>query len=153
MVNIRRMTIEDYDAVYNLWLNIPGMGINDVDDSFDGISRFIGRNPDTSFVAVDEKKIVGVIMSGHDGRRGFIYHSAVLPEYRKNGIGRQLVENALEALKKEGISKVGLLAFSKNELGNMFWESVGFGCRDDCTYRDKKLVEMKYNANPYRKEE
>ncbi len=149
MITIRKMVIEDYDAVYELWSNIPGMGLNDVDDSFDGISRYIKRNPDTSFIAVCDDKFVGALLSGHDGRRGFIYHCSVLPEHRKQGIGRMLVEKALEALKEQGISKVGLLAFSANETGNQFWESVGFGSRDDCTYRDKKLVEMVYNANPY----
>lgn len=151
MITIRKMTIEDYDAVYELWLKIPGMGLNDVDDSYDGISRYITRNPDTSFVAADGDKFVGVVLAGHDGRRGFIYHTAVLPEYRKQGIGRMLVEKALDALKGQMISKVALLAFSANELGNQFWESMGFVCRDDCTYRDKKLVEMVYNANPYMK--
>ena len=149
MITIRKMVIEDYDAVYELWSNIPGMGLNDVDDSLEGISKYITRNPDTSFVAIAEEKLVGVILAGHDGRRGFIYHSVVLPGYRKQGIGTMLVDKALEALKMQGISKVGLLAFSENELGNQFWESVGFGSRDDCTYRDKKLVEMVYSANPY----
>lgn len=149
MITIRKMVIGDYTAVYELWSNIPGIGLNDVDDSFEGISRYITRNPDTSFVAIDKDKFVGVILAGHDGRRGFIYHSAVLPEYRNQGIGRMLVGKALEALKRQGISKVGLLAFSANELGNQFWESMGFGSREDCTYRDKKLVEMVYNANPY----
>lgn len=142
MITIRKMVIEDYDAVYELWSNIPGMGLNDVDDSLEGISKYITRNPDTSFVAIAEEKFVGVILAGHDGRRGFIYHSAVLPGYRKQGIGTMLVDKALEALKMQGISKVGLLAFSENELGNQFWESVGFGSRDDCTYRDKKLELM-----------
>ncbi len=151
MVTIKTMTIEDYEAVYDLWLNIQGMGLNDVDDSYEGIKRYLERNPKTSFVAIEDEKFVGVVLAGHDGRRGFIYHSAVLPEYRKLGIGRMLVENALDALKEQGISKVVLLAFSANELGNKFWESMGFGSREDCTYRDKKLVEMVYNTNPYMK--
>lgn len=151
MITIRKMLIEDYDEVYELWSNIPGMGLNDVDDSLEGISRYLTRNPDTSLVALDDAKFVGVILSGHDGRRGFIYHSAVLPEYRNQGIGTMLVDKALESLKAQGISKVGLLAFSANELGNSFWESRGFGSREDCTYRDKKLVDMVYNANPYMK--
>jgi len=149
MVTIRKMLIEDYDEVYKLWSNISGIGLNDVDDSFEGISRYLTRNPDTSFIAIYEDKFVGAILAGHDGRRGFIYHSAVLPEYRKQGIGRMLVEKVLEALKEQGISKVGLLAFSANELGNQFWESMGFGSRNDCTYRDKKLIEMVYKENPY----
>lgn len=149
MITIRKMYIEDYAAVYDLWSNIPGMGLNDVDDSLEGISRYLTRNPDTSFVALNDAKFVGVILAGHDGRRGFIYHIAVLPEYRKQVIGTMLVDKAMEELKAQGISKVGLLAFSANELGNQFWESMGFRSRDDCIYRDKKLVEMVYNANSY----
>ncbi len=149
MITIRKMLIEDYDEVYELWTNIPGMGLNDVDDSYEGINRYLMRNPDTSFVAIHDNKFVGVILSGHDGRRGFIYHTAVLPEYRKQGIGKMLVDKALEVLKEQKISKVALLAFSANELGNKFWESMGFVSREDCTYRNKNLVEMVYNANPY----
>lgn len=151
MITIRAMTIADYDSVHALWLCIEGMGINDIDDSFEGIRRYLARNPGTSFVALDGARVVGAILAGHDGRRGFLYHGAVLPEYRKQGIGRLLAEAALEALKQEGVSKVGLLAFRENTLGNQFWEAMGFGSREDCTYRDKKLVDMTYNANPYKK--
>ena len=80
-MTIRRMQIGDYDEVHALWLSCTGMGLNDLDDSRDGIRRFLERNPETCFVAEDEGKIVGVILAGSDGRRGYIYHTAVLPEF------------------------------------------------------------------------
>jgi len=115
------MTIDDYDKVYELWSSVPGVGLNDTDDSFDGIIRFFERNPDTSFVAEDDGKIIGTVLAGHDGRRGFLYHVAVLEQYSNRGIGKKLTELALNALKEKGISKVGLLVLRKNEIENAFW--------------------------------
>ena len=149
MITTRVMTIDDYNKVSELWASVPGIGLNNLDDFFEGLRRYIERNPNTSFVAEDEGKTIGAILAGHDGRRGFLYHAAVLKQYRNRGIGRQLVGLALNALEQEGISKVGLLAFRENEDGNGFWKEVGFGARDDCIYRDKMILEVKYNANPY----
>ncbi|MCH5194764.1 MAG: GNAT family N-acetyltransferase [Oscillospiraceae bacterium] len=142
-MNIRVMTIEDYDGVYELWINTPGMGLNETDDSRDGINKYLKRNPTTSFVAEDDGKIIGVILSGHDGRRGYIHHTAVLPEYRNQGIARKLADNAMDALDKEGINKAALVAFEKNRIGNSFWESIGFTVRDDLVYRNKNIHELK----------
>jgi len=141
-VNIRKMTIEDYDQVYALWLSCRGMGLNNVDDSREGIARYLARNPSSCFVAEEEGRILGVIMAGHDGRRGFIYHTSVSPDARGRGIGTQLARAALEALKGDGISKVALVAFTRNETGNAFWEKMGFVARHDLTYRSCALVEM-----------
>lgn len=139
MINIRTMTINDYDKVYNLWINTPGMGLNSTDDSKDGIDKYLRRNPTSCFVAECDGKIIGVIMAGHDGRRGFIHHTAVLPSYRNQGIARMLVENAMSALEKEGINKVALVAFKKNDIGNAFWEKIGFTQRNDLVYRNKNI--------------
>ena len=139
MINIRTMTINDYEKVYNLWINTPGMGLNSTDDSRDGIDKYLRRNPTSCFVAECDGEIIGVIMAGHDGRRGFIHHTAVLPSYRNQGIARLLVENAMSALEKEGINKVALVAFKKNDVGNAFWEKIGFTQRDDLVYRNKNI--------------
>ncbi len=139
MVNIRVMSIDDYDGVYNLWINTPGMGLNTSDDSREGIAKYLKRNPTTSFVAEHEGTIIGVIMAGHDGRRGYIHHTAVLPTYRNQGIAKKLVDSAMSALDEEGINKVALVAFKKNELGNSFWENRGFTNRDDLIYRNKNI--------------
>ena len=141
-MNIRIMTIEDYDAVYDLWLSCAGMGLNNLDDSREGIERFLKRNPDTCFVAVNQNVIVGVIITGNDGRRGYIYHTAVNSAYRKQGIAKALVEKSMEALKNCGINKVALVVFNKNKNGNAFWEKIGFSVREDLVYRNKNLVEM-----------
>lgn len=86
MNNIRVMTIDDYEDVYDLWIHTPGMGLNSTDDSREGIQKYLKRNPTTSFVAEEQGKIIGVIMAGHDGRRGYIHHTAILPDYRCQGI-------------------------------------------------------------------
>lgn len=142
MVNIRIMAINDYDGVYNLWINTPGMGLNTTDDSREGIEKYLKRNPASSFVAECNGKIVGVIMAGHDGRRGYIHHTAVLPDYRKQGIAKRLVDCAIVALEAEGIHKVALVAFKKNDIGNGFWEHIGFSDRDDLVYRNKNIHEL-----------
>lgn len=141
-MNIRTMTLGDYNEVYALWLSCKGMGLNNLDDSEQGISRFLARNPTTCFIAESDNKIVGVILAGNDGRRGYIYHTAVDPDYRNNGIARELVNAALKALDTLGINKAALVVFSANECGNAFWERMGFTSRNDLTYRNKTIAEM-----------
>ena len=118
MLTVRVMTIEDYDGVYALWRSTPGMGLNTADDSRAGIARYLARNPDTSFVAEADGQLAGVILAGHDGRRGYIHHTAVLPDYRGRGIGRALVDHAMAALEQAGIHKAALVAFTRNTGGN-----------------------------------
>lgn len=141
-MEMRKLTIGDYDKVYDLWMSCRNMGFNDVDDSREGIERYLRRNPDTSFAAFDGDELVGVILGGHDGRRGFIHHACVRESHRHQGIGTRLVDAALGALKKEGISKVALLVFKYNEDGNAFWEQQGFTLREDINYRNRALREL-----------
>ena len=141
-INIRIMTIADYDAVYALWLSCKGMGLNNLDDSREGIERFLNRNPETCFVAEKDGAVVGVIIAGNDGRRGYIYHTAVNPDYRRQGIAKRLVDAALNALQGLGINKAALVVFDRNLDGNSFWESAGFTVRNDLVYRNKALTEI-----------
>ncbi|MDR2619558.1 MAG: GNAT family N-acetyltransferase [Propionibacteriaceae bacterium] len=143
-MKIRNLKLTDYEAVYALWCRSAGMGLNDVDDSREGIAKYLARNPNTCFVAEAETDagIVGAILSGHDGRRGFIYHTCVAPEMRRNGLGAQLVTAALEALRTAGISKVALVIFGHNTSGNAFWERLGFTPRPDLTYRNRPLIAL-----------
>lgn len=141
-MEIRSMRIGDYDQLHALWMSCAGMGLNNLDDSREGIDRFLRRNPNTCFAAEADGRLVGAILAGHDGRRGYIYHTAVHPGYRRRGIARQLVEAALAALKRQGINKVALVAFSRNESGNAFWEAMGFSVRDDLVYRNKALTDL-----------
>lgn len=136
---VRVMTVDDFDKVHELWMNIKGFAIRSIDDSREGIERFLRRNPTTSMVAVDGKKIVGAILCGHDGRRGCFYHVCVDPEYRRKGIGTRMVKACLDALKEEGINNVTLIAFTQNEIGNSFWHHVGWAEREDLNYYDFNL--------------
>lgn len=142
MAEIRKMIPDDYDRVFALWLSCPGMGLNNLDDSREGIARYLKRNPDTCFVAENEGDIVGAILCGHDGQRGYISHTAVSPNYQRQGIGHKLVEATLQALKEQGINKVNLVAFTRNKNGNAFWEKMGFTERPDLTYRNRALADM-----------
>lgn len=136
---IRVMTIDDYDQVYRLWTQIKGFGIRSVDDSREGIGRFLRRNPSTSVVAEEDGRIVGAILCGHDGRRGCLYHVCVDENYRMRGIGKSMVVFAMEALKKEKINKVSLIAFTQNDIGNAFWNEIGWTKREDLNYYDFTL--------------
>lgn len=141
-MNIRKMLISDYDKVYDIWMSCTGMGLNNLDDSKDGIDKFIKRNPDTCFVTEYGNELIGAIMVGNDGRRGYIYHAAVNPQYRKQGVASQLVENAMQALEQCGINKCALVVFDKNKNGNVFWEKLGFTVREDLVCRNKTITEM-----------
>ena len=141
-MQIRTMTIADYKKVYALWMSCKNMGFNDIDDSKEGIARFLERNPNTSFVAIENDELLGIILGGHDGRRGYIYHMSVAENHRKKGIGSALVEKCLESFKNEKISKVALLVFKYNETGNAFWEKQGFILREDINYRNISLREL-----------
>ncbi len=140
------MTIDDYEQVYALWKQIHGFGIRSVDDSREGIQRFLRRNPATSVVAIEDGKIVGAILCGHDGRRGCLYHVCVDADYRMRGIGKSMVVFAMEALKKEKINKVSLIAFTKNDIGNAFWNEIGWTKRRDLNYYDFTLNEENITA-------
>ncbi len=139
---IRKMTIDDYEAVYRLWVTTPGMGLNDVDDSRAGIDKYLGRNPDTCFVAEEEGRVVGAVLSGHDGRRALIYHLAVQEDFQRCGIGEKLLDEVLRALRDEGIQKVALVVLGNNVKGNAFWEKNGFTDRKDLIYRNRQIGEF-----------
>lgn len=138
---IKVMTIDDYEQVHALWMRIKGFAIRSIDDSQEGIAKFLQRNPTTSVVAIEDEKIVGAILCGHDGRRGCLYHVCVDPEFRRRGIGKEMVGFCLDALKEEGINSVTLIAFTQNDIGNSFWHHVGWAEREDLNNYD-------FNLNP-----
>ena len=140
---VRQVTIEDYDAIYELWNSTEQSrcALNPVDDSREGIERYLKRNPNTCFAAVKDGRIIGVILTGHDGRRAIVHHLCVHPDCRRTGVAGQLVALAEEALKKEGIQKVFGLVFKDNEAANAFWEQQGYSLRTNLNYRNKSLNE------------
>ena len=136
------MTVADWQESYILWKNCDGVGIREKDDSKAGFERFLKRNPDTCFVAVDSGGAVcATVLAGNDGRRGYIYHLAVAPEYRNNGLGSALVEGVLYALNECGIEKAALVVYKDNSRGNAFWAKHGFKTRSDLLYRDMELYD------------
>ena len=144
---IRAMTIEDYRGLHDLWMTIHGFGIRSIDDSKEGVERFLKRNPTTSVVAISEQgEVVGGILCGHDGRRGCLYHVCVREDYRRHGIGKEMVVFCMNALKAEQINKVSLIAFTQNDIGNAFWNCIGWTKREDLNYYDYTLNEENITA-------
>lgn len=143
---VRTMTIDDYDEVRALWMSIKGFGIRSVDDSREGVEAFLRRNPLTSVVDIEDGKIVGSILCGHDGRRGCLYHVCVAEDYRMRGIGKEMVVFCMNALKAEHVNKVSLIAFTRNDIGNAFWKQIGWTKREDLNYYDFTLNEDNITA-------
>ena len=124
------MTKEDYDEVYAMWQTTSKRALSNA-DSREQIERYLDRNAGMSQVAVADGKIVGTVLAGHDGRRGFIHHMAVMPQYRRKGIGHSLANTAIEKIKAEDIDKTHIFCYQNNETGQNFWKDFGFKKRDD----------------------
>ena len=127
---IREMTIEDYEEVFAMWQTTSKRALSKADEKGQ-IERYLRRNAGMSQVAVIDGKIVGTVLAGHDGRRGFIHHMAVMPEYRRRQIGHSLAKKAIEKIKEEGIDKTHIFCYQNNELGQSFWRDFGFKKRED----------------------
>ena len=140
-LTFRLVTIDDYDQMFALWNSTEQSkrALNPVDDSREGIDRYIKRNPTTCFGAFSDGQLVGVILTGHDGRRAIIHHMCVHPDFRRQGIAGCLVEKAEQALKVEGINKIFGLVFKDNDTANAFWEKQGYTLRTNLNYRNKSL--------------
>ena len=156
-MTIRIMTIDDYDAVYALWDSLPGIGLHEYEDSLEGMAYYLRRNPESCFVAEEEGaacgaphnhpgaarhpstegncRIIGAVLCGNDGRRGYINHLAVAQEYQGRGLGRALVSKCLEVMRKEGIPMCSLVTFRSNEAGNAFWDAIGSTRHESLLYR------------------
>ena len=130
MHTIRTMSIADYDAVIELMQQTPGVSFRDA-DSRESTARYLERNPGLSFVCEADRQLVGCVMSGHDGRRGYLQHLVVLPAYRRKGVANALVEHCLSELEKLGISKCHIDVFKTNALASAYWESQGWTLRSD----------------------
>lgn len=140
-MELRTMVPRDYDKVYTLWKSIKRFGIRSVDDSREGIDAFLKRNPTTSVVAIENDEVVGSILCGYDGRYGYMYHVCVKEEYRRRGIGKQMVVFCMKALQDLHINKIALIAFTSNDAGNAFWHQIGWKHREDLNYYDFTLNE------------
>jgi ribosomal protein S18 acetylase RimI-like enzyme len=127
---IYEMKIADYEEVYHLWSNSHGIGLSTA-DSQESIANFLKLNPGLCFIAREGEKLAGAVLCGCDGRRGYLYHLAVKPIYRKVGIGRSLTQRVLEALKTHEIQRCHIFVMVDNSEGKKFWDKIGWKRRDD----------------------
>ncbi|MBQ2604809.1 MAG: GNAT family N-acetyltransferase [Acutalibacteraceae bacterium] len=129
-LNVRPMTIDDYDEVFAMWQITTKRALSEA-DSRENIAFYLKRNPQMSQVAVADGKIVGTVLCGHDGRRGFIHHMAVMPEYRRHSIAKSMAQKAIDALLKDGIAKTHIFCYTNNSLGQSFWTALGWQKREE----------------------
>lgn len=133
---IREMIPADFDAVYQLWGRSTGVGLSESDNPV-AITRFLERNPGLSFLALKDDRLIGAVLCGHDGRRGYIHHLAVDQGYRRQGIGRQLVDHCLVALRIQGIDKCHIFVFQDNQEAIAFWEGMNWSKREEINIMSK----------------
>lgn len=124
-IQTRECSISDYDAVLGLWQRVEGLEIAEGDDS-ESVAHFLARNPGLSRVATDGVAIVGIALCGHDGRRGYIYHLAVDPAYQARGLGRRLMDECLDGLRRAGLKRALILVANDNPRGRKFWRRYGW---------------------------
>ena len=129
-INICEFSIKNYEAVVALWRSCEGIGLSEA-DSKENLNDYLKRNPALSFVARSSNRIVGAVLCGHDGRRGYLHHLAVHPDFRSRGIGRALVKKCIVSLQSIGIQKCHLFIFNSNTAGIQFWEKIGWRYRND----------------------
>ncbi len=130
-MNIQQMSIADYEEVAALWQKTEGVGLHDDVDSKEGIGKYLQRNPALSFIARENDKIIGAVLCGYDGRRGYLNHLAVDSACRGKGIGKALVAHCLAGLKNLGVSRCNIHVFADNQHGHAFWQHLGWSERND----------------------
>lgn len=136
--SISQFTIESFDGVYSLWNQTEGIGLSEC-DTRQGLDAYLSRNPGMSFIAEANGEIVGAVLSGHDGRRGYVHHLAIRKDFQNQGLGRQLVEKCISALKEIGIGKCHIFIFNDNSNGIDFWKSIGWTQRSDISIISKNI--------------
>src|SRR5438874_13532565 len=124
-ISIREFAIRDYDSAVALWTKVEGLEIAEGDDK-ESVGQFLKRNPRLSRAATDGSTIVGVVLCGHDGRRGHIYHLAVDPTYQGRGLGKRLLDECLHGLRRTGVKRVIIMVADDNPRGREFWKRCGW---------------------------
>jgi N-acetylglutamate synthase len=138
--DIREMTSDDYGRVVALWQNAEGVGLDEHVDTMEGIAAYLRRNPGISCIATRNGDVVGAVLCGHDGRRGYLHHLAVAHKWRRQGIAWALVGRCLAKLASVGIPKCNIFLFGDNELGEAFWRQNGWAERSDLKILQKPTV-------------
>ena len=140
-MQIRLMQPEDYTNAIQLWQGLPGLGLSSADRQ-EAIQTFLNRNPKTCFVAVQADEVIGTILGGSDGRRGYLYHLAVHTDHQKQGLGKELVQTCLDALQQQGIEKCHIFVIADNQEGLNFWQRIGWELRSDILVLSKNIPQV-----------
>ena len=130
LIEIGEFLPAHYDAVIALWRSTEGVVMRDADER-EPLSRYLEQHRGLSFIALDGERVVGTVLCGTDGRRGYLQHVAVARSHRRRGIGKALVDNSLRALAERGIDKCHLMVLANNTDAQAFWSRLGWNDRTD----------------------
>ncbi len=145
-VEIREMTPSDVDQVLVLWQGMEGIGLDEVVDSPEGVEQYLAQNPGLSSVATVGGDIVGTALGGHDGRRGYLHHLAVVERHRRGGIGRRLVDRSLHALRESGIRRCHVFVFEEGAAAQAFWNAIGWERPEYLSIMSRTIIDV--DGNP-----
>jgi N-acetylglutamate synthase len=151
-IETREFLMDDYDRAIELWSQVEGLDIAEGDDR-ESISRFLKQNRGLSRVATDGSTVVGVALCGHDGRRGYIYHLAVNPEYQGRGLGKRLVDECLEGLKRAGLQRANILVAKDNPRGREFWRRSGWEDLDGAAAMGRDVCKQEAEIRKQKRED
>jgi len=137
-LRIREFKIEDYAAVRDLW-GSAGLEFRPGDELED-IRLKLQRDPDLFLVAEIDSGIVGSVIGGWDGRRGWIYHLAVRPEDQRRGVGVSLIRELEGRLVHKGAKRVNAQVHNENEKSLEFFKALGYERQTHLTVIGKQLA-------------
>lgn len=139
-MEIKELTIKNYEEILSLWESIDGIGLDKDADTKERVRIYLQRNPGLSFAAFEKGKVIGAVLCGHDGRRGYLHHLAIAKAHRNKGIGKALVEKVTSKLRMLGIRKCNTFVFSDNFRGQEFWKKNGWVERTDLKVFSKSIT-------------
>jgi N-acetylglutamate synthase len=139
IMEITELTIKNYEEVLSLWQSTEGVGLDKDVDTKERIGIYLQRNLGLSFAAFEKGKVIGAVLCGHDGRRGYLHHLTVAEAHRNKGIGNALVDKVISKLHMLGIRKCNIFVFANNPGGQEFWKKSGWVERTDLKVMSKDI--------------
>ena len=142
---IKKFSMRYYTEVIEIW-RTSGISVGSSDEK-EEIKRVFRKNPNLFLIGLIDRKVIGVVIGAFDGRRGYVHHLAVSPEFQNKGYGKQLMEELHKRFRNLNVQKVHLFIEKYNADVINFYKKLGWEIRDD-------LIMMSYvpNINLYKRD-
>lgn len=128
-MKIENFTMESYELVVDLWIK-SGISVGST-DTREELERMLQRNPNLFLIGKINNSVIGVVMGGFDGRRGYVHHLTIDPDYQRRGYGKIIMADLIEKFRKIGVHKIHLFIEKYNKDVVEFYRNLGWEIRDD----------------------